>query len=74
MQLKLFILRKSKKLTQKRVASYLGIAVQTYRNKENGIQQFSQDEMFALSTLFNLSMEDIFLPRKHQNGDKIKIS
>ena len=73
MQYKLIELRKKRfKLTQQQVAEYLGITVQTYRLKEQGKAEFSQDEMFALSTLFRENMSAIFSPRKHRNGDEVK--
>lgn len=71
MQIVLYDLRKNhKKMTQQQIADYLGIAVQTYRKKEKGEFEFTQDEMFMLATLFSKSINEIFLPRKHQNGDK----
>lgn len=71
MQYKLYDLRKNvKKMTQEDVAEYLGISVQTYRDKEKGKRPFTQDEMFALSKLFDLSIDTIFLPRKFQIGNK----
>lgn len=71
MQIKLWNLRKNeKRWTQKEVADYLGITVTSYREKEKGRTAFNSDEMFALSELFNKPIDDIFLPRKHQNGNK----
>lgn len=71
MQLKLYDLRKNyKRMTQGEVAKYLGISEKTYREKEKGVTPFNQDEMFALSKLFNLSIDTIFLPRKFQNGTR----
>lgn len=71
MQYKLYDLRKNiKKMTQEDVADYLGISVQTYRDKEKGKRPFTQDEMFALSKLFDLSIDTIFLPRTFQIGNK----
>ncbi len=71
MQHKLFSLRKfESKMTQSEVADYLGISIKTYRDKEKGKSEFTQDEMFALSELFNCGIEDIFLPRTHQIGNK----
>ena len=71
MQYKLIELRKKRfKLTQQQVAEYLGITVQTYRLKEQGKAEFSQDEMFALSNFFKENMSAIFSPRMHQNGNK----
>lgn len=73
MQIILYDLRKNdKRMTQQEVADYLGIAVQTYRLKEKGEYEFTQDEMFMLANLFNKNINEIFLPRKHRNGDKQK--
>lgn len=71
MQLTLFNIRKNLKgMTQQEVADYLGISVQTYRAKEKGHYEFTQDEMFALSNLFDKEIGEIFLPRTHQFGNK----
>lgn len=69
MQEKLLILRKRHKLTQSVVAEKLGISVQQYRAKEHGKYEFTADEMFALSELFGTNLDNIFMPRGHQNGD-----
>lgn len=69
MQLKLYDLRKNHKhMTQEEIANYLGITAKSYRDKEKGVHPFTQDEMFALSKLFNQKMDNIFLPRKFHNG------
>lgn len=71
MQIVLYDLRKNhKKMTQQQIADYLGIAVQTYRLKEKGEFEFTQDEMFIIAELFNKGIDEIFLPRKHRNGNK----
>jgi putative transcriptional regulator len=71
MQIILYDLRKNeKRMTQQEIADYLGIAVQTYRLKEKGEYEFTQDEMFMLAELFNKNINEIFLPRKHRNGNK----
>ena len=73
MQKVLWDLRKNeRRLTQQEVADYLGITVQSYRAKEKGIAQFTQDEMFALASFFHRDLDSIFLPRKHRNGNKQK--
>lgn len=73
MQSKLLILRKEKKMTQIGLAQVIGISAKSYRDKENGRLNFSQDEMFALANVFKKSIDDIFLPRKHQNGANWKM-
>lgn len=70
MQEKLLVLRKKRGITQKELASYLGISTKAYSMKERGERQFTLDEMFKLRDLFGMRIEDIFLPRSNQNGDK----
>ena len=62
MQWELYKLRKDNNKTQKDLAEYLGIDEATYRLKEKGRQQFKQNEMFAISVLFDKKVDDIFLP------------
>lgn len=72
MQKELYDLRKNEnKMSQQDLADYLGISVQAYRDKEKGKRAFTQDEMFAIAELFKRKIYEIFLPRKHQNGNKI---
>lgn len=74
MQEKLLILRTRKNLSKKEIANYLGISPYQYSKKESGKNEFTSSEMFKLRDLFEMNLEDIFLPRNHQNGDKqIKI-
>ena len=64
MQERLWSLRRNSfKLSQQEVADVLGITVQAYRNKEQGKNQFTQDEMFMLSEFFKEPIDEIFLPR-----------
>lgn len=69
MQENLYLLRKRHGYSQKDIAEYLNISVNQYGEKERGKYEFTQDEMFALSKLFDKRLEEIFLPRNHQNGD-----
>ncbi|MDM5208444.1 MULTISPECIES: helix-turn-helix transcriptional regulator [Cytobacillus] len=62
MQWNLIRLRKEHNLTQKQVAECLGIDLTTYIRKENDRSQFKANEMFALKTLFNKKVDEIFLP------------
>lgn len=55
-------------MTQEQMAAYLGITPKTYRSKELGNSEFTLDEMFAIAKMFNMKIDDIFLPRKYQNG------
>lgn len=70
MQEKLLILRKRRNLTQSDVAKIIGLSRNSYSSKERGEIEFNSNEMFALKDYFGLPLEDIFLPRGHQNGDK----
>lgn len=54
------------------MADYLGISETQYGKKERGHYPFTSDEMFQISALFGKNIEDIFLPRSHRNGDKVK--
>ncbi|MBA8777668.1 helix-turn-helix domain-containing protein [Staphylococcus schleiferi subsp. coagulans] len=69
MQYKLYALRK-KKYTQDEMAKILSISRNSYINKEQSKTAFTSDEMFILSKLFGKTMEEIFLPRCHQIGNK----
>ncbi len=73
MQSKLLILRKQNSLSQDDVAKWLGITAKTYGLKERGQAPFDGDEMFILSQKFHKPIEDIFLPRSHQNGDRVNV-
>lgn len=64
------ILRERNKYSKKYMAEKLGLSVQQYSNKERGDYEFTSDEMFIVRDIFNKRIEDIFLPRNHQNGDK----
>lgn len=64
MQTVLYGLRKERGLTQKELAQKMGISEVSYRNKELGKSEFTQDEMFFLSRFLNKQIDKIFLPRK----------
>lgn len=70
MQEKLLILRKRHGLSQKEMAKKLGMSDTQYGLKERGVYEFTADEMFEASRIFGKRIEDIFLPRSNQNGDK----
>ena len=62
-------LRKQRKLSQPSMAKIIGVHRVSYTNKELGKLEFTQDEMFKISNYFGLPIDQIFLPRSHQNGD-----
>lgn len=72
MQTTLYGLRKQKGLTQRELANKLGISELSYRNKELGKNEFTQDEMFFLSSFFGEKMDNIFLPRKEPKRKLVK--
>lgn len=68
MQEKLILLKEERNLTNKEMAEMLGITPIQYRKKEKGEVQFKLNEMVKLSEYFGKTMDEIFLPSKHQNG------
>lgn len=70
MQEKLLILRKRNNYSQQFIADKLSISVSQYGSKERGRVAFTSDEMFLMKDLFDCPLEDIFLPRGHQIGDR----
>lgn len=69
MQEKLLVLRERNDMSKTFVANHIGITPKQYSAKEKGLYEFTSDEMFKIKDLFDEKMEDIFLPRCHQNGD-----
>ncbi|WP_227396826.1 helix-turn-helix transcriptional regulator [Jeotgalibacillus aurantiacus] len=63
------ILREKSGFSKSHMAKVLGITLKTYTLKERGEYEFTQDEMFTLATFFDKKIDQIFLPRSHQNGD-----
>ena len=64
MQIKLYQARKEAKLSQQEVADILGISRNSYGQKERGDVSFNLEEMFALSDLLNMSLDDLFISNK----------
>ncbi len=62
-------LRKERGLSQKDMADFLGISIDSYGSKERGKQPFFIDEMFKIKFLFKLSMDEIFLPRNFGDSE-----
>lgn len=55
--------------SQKYVADLIGVDVRTYQNKEKGVTQFKQSEMFIIARHYNRPIDEIFLPlnfEKHE--------
>lgn len=62
-------LRKYHELTPKDMGALINVDPRTYINKESGINQFKQYEMFIISRRFNKSIEEIFLPENFMNHE-----
>lgn len=73
MQEKLLLLRKRHGLSQSDMAKNLGMSMTQFGLKERGLYEFTSDEMFKASELFDEKIEDIFLPRGHRSGDEEKV-
>lgn len=71
MQEKLIILREKSGFNKTQMAKVIGVTPKTYVHKERGEYEFTQDEMFTLATFFDKKIDEIFLPRCHQNGDSV---
>lgn len=61
-------------MTQKKLADYLGISITSYRNKENGITSFTDDEKILFTdlvkTIFpNVTIESIFFTKYKTKKD-----
>lgn len=55
-------IRRANKESQENMAKLIGVDVRTYQNKEKGITQFKQNEMFIIARYFNKKIDEIFLP------------
>ena len=63
-QIKLYEARKRAKLSQQEVADILGISRNSYGQKERDDVSFNLEEMFTLSELLNMSLDDLFISNK----------
>lgn len=55
-------LRVKNDLTLEGMADVIGIAMDTYRRKEKGTREFTENEINTILTHFGVKYEDIFLP------------
>lgn len=62
-------LRKENNLLQKDLGKLLGITEESYGMKERGRSQFTMNEMFMLSRIFRLPIEQIFLSKDFGNTE-----
>ena|SRR5690625_1979600 len=61
-QEKLAAIRRAKNISQREIAELIGVATETYNNKELGKTQFKASEMFIIASFFGKKVDDIFLP------------
>lgn len=69
--------RVSKGLLQKKTAEKLGLTEKTYNSKENGKIEFKTNEILKISSVLNLTMDDvneIFFDSNLPNGNKSAVN
>ncbi|BEU88714.1 hypothetical protein TAMA11512_21780 [Selenomonas sp. TAMA-11512] len=69
MQYRLESIRRSKKESQETLAKLINVDVRTYQNKEKGVTQFKQNEMFIIARHYNCKVDEIFLPTNFENQE-----
>lgn len=66
MQGKLILLMKEKNITNKELASKLGISEKQLGLKLKGTTDFKSSEMFKISKIFHRNIDEIFLPSMYE--------
>ncbi|NOW85583.1 DNA-binding XRE family transcriptional regulator [Clostridium beijerinckii] len=69
--------RISKGLLQKKAAEELGLTEKSYNHKENGKTEFKTNEILKISSVLNLTIDDvneIFFDNSLPNGNRSVIS
>ena len=69
MQYLLEAVRRSRKESQGTLAKLINVDVRTYQNKEKGVTQFKQNEMFIIAKHFNRKVDELFLPTNFENHE-----
>ena len=69
MQYLLESVRRSRKESQESMAKLINVDVRTYQNKERGVTQFKQNEMFIIAKHFNSKVDELFLPTNFENHE-----
>lgn len=69
MQYLLEAVRRSRKESQGALAKLINVDVRTYQNKEKGVTQFKQNEMFIIAKHFNRKVDELFLPTNLENHE-----
>lgn len=70
MQGKLILLMKEKNITNRELASKIGISEKQLGLKLKGETDFKSSEMFKISKIFHRNIDEIFLPSMYENGTK----
>lgn len=52
--------RENKKLSQKELASILGITQGSYSKKESGSRSFTTEELIVLENLYDCTLKDLY--------------
>lgn len=61
--------RKKKKLTQKALGEKIGVKHNTVSDYERGVISPEQDTLFALSDVFEISIDELFPPKKNTTDE-----
>lgn len=69
MEQPLEFIRRGNKITQASMAKLINVDVRTYQNKEKGITQFKQNEMFTIAKHLNMKIDEIFLPTNFEKHE-----
>ncbi len=69
MQLLLIKIRKASFETQSDMGKLINVDLRTYQNKEMGISQFKQNEMFIIAKHFNKLIDENVLPTNFANQE-----
>lgn len=62
-------IRRANKESQENMAKLINVDVRTYQNKEKGVTQFKQNEMFIIARHFNKKIDEIFLPTNFEKQE-----
>jgi len=71
MQYLLEAVRRSRKESQGALAKLINVDVRTYQNKEKGVTQFKQNEMFIIAKHFNRKVDELFLPTNFEKNEVV---
>ena len=63
-------LRAEHDLSQEEMAKLIGISLSSYQRKETGESQFSLNEAYKISQIFNKNIYEIFFGKSYPEWDK----